>query len=258
MLQIFRKDNSGIWQDMRSQSRALALSMKPPPSSSPGAKAAASGREEDLQPAGGADDSHDGNSLSGGALGLSAGSLENSLFGDSAWGDKLSYSKVRGVLGAMKHFAQTGRATGGRKSRFSLSSGGGSFRGGSFLSGVMRRMSRSDSFGRQSSVNGITSESAGQQGAAPARGVLFCLTCCRKPGRNHGSKLNQILSSYDESAELPAGSLPGAPSAPYYPAASFRSSAADPANGRYRAASDAASVATFNAAASTAGNAHCA
>lgn len=201
MLQIFKKDNSGFWTDIRAQHKALAAT-RPPIA------------EEQLDDSQGAADAALG-------LGLSEGSLENSLFGDRSWGGKLSYSRMRAALDTMAAFGQTPGKGGGR--RFSLSSSGGSFRGSSFRAGSL--------FGRRGSLDSAgNADNSEGSGAAPVplttfRRFFCCLCGPRRGTRNHSSKLNQVLSSMDESAAATAvgpGTRAPSSSTTYYPPASFR------------------------------------
>lgn len=206
MLQIFRKDNTGFWRDVRSKSRAIAAAQPP-----------MTILEEE-----GEDNSQCTNTA--GALGLSEGSMENSLFGDKAWGSKLSYTRMRTVLNNMKQFA----ASSGRKGRFSLTANG-SFRSGvSFLSGSMKQNSLNN-LNEDSSIDGSSS------------GVWCCMCIPRRRGRNHSSRLNSVLSKYDENQHeleqqqqeghfgltpLSSPTKPGG--VPYYPPASIKSNPSRP------------------------------
>jgi hypothetical protein len=227
MLQIFKKDNTGIWKDLRARNQAQLQAAQP------GQRVAAV--EDDFQ------------GLAS-ALGVSEGSLENSLFGDRAWSGKLSYSRLRGALDTMRAFSQNPGKGAGR--RFTLSSAGGSFR-------------KTSLFGRQNSLNDA---SLGDNSDNAMRGVpvvpllrrLLCGCCSQRNVRNHSSKLNTVLSNFDESAVPETAVATAAPSSSgaastYYPPARFRQEAAstgDPGRGR---ADDLGSVASAAAPGSVAG-----
>jgi hypothetical protein len=211
MLQIFRKDNTGLWKDVRAQSKVIAD------------KARASAPVQQSSDGAGDD--------SVGALGLSSGSLENSLFGDKAWSEKLSYRRVRTALSMMQQFAQS-PGKGSFKYRFSLSSGG-SFRGNGIF-GMASASSHSHSAGngmgvRQNSMNSLVNgeDSDGNQGQRPrslASRWLCCACASRHKVRNHSSKLNTVLSGFDDEEKEAQRDLSDKPgrTGSYYPTASLK------------------------------------
>ena len=152
----------------------------------------------------------------------STGSLENSLFGDKAWGNKLSYNRLRNTLNAMQSFA----AAAGSVRRNSMS------KRHSQIFSSFRRLSVGSGTSRQNSFVGTTE--AQNEAAASGRKssllgwLLFSSssqTAARKP--REVSKLNAVLSQYDEKVEeeklTTVHSVSPSPAAsPLYPAASFR------------------------------------
>ncbi len=152
----------------------------------------------------------------------STGSLENSLFGDKAWGNKLSYNRLRNTLNAMQSFAAA--AGGVRRNSMSkrhsqvfssfrrMSIGSGNSRQNSFVGAS--EMPDAAASVQKSSLWGWFSFSSSSQAAA-----------ARKP--REVSKLNAVLSQYDENMEQEkltvAQNIPNpSPAAPpLYPAASF-------------------------------------
>jgi hypothetical protein len=212
MLQIFRKDNTGLWKDVSAQSKVIAE------------KARASAPVPQSSDAAGED--------SVGVLGLSGGSLENSLFGDKAWGEKLSYRRVRTALSTMQQFAQS-PGKGSFKHRFSLSSVG-SFRKSGFFgmaSGSLHHSAGNGVDARQNSTNSLVNgeDSEGNQGQRPkslASRWLCCACASRHRVRNHSSKLNTVLSRFDDNEEeLPVdlSDKPGRTGS-YYPVANLKAS----------------------------------
>lgn len=176
MLQIFRKDNGGLWGELRAKKKAATPTVTSPMEDNSGY----------LQQQAEA----------------SAGSLENSLFGDQAWENKLSYRRMRTVLNTMKQFTAAGSK--GRRGRFSISGSGSA---GVFTS--LRRMSLFSGGGRQNSLNDMSEDNSD----ATKSSLFACFR--RKPKTGNASKLNAVLSKYEEGEDVPAGT------APLYPPASF-------------------------------------
>lgn len=186
MLQIFRKDNGGLWGEMRAKKKAV-LAAAPP-----------------------ATDDNSGGSYLFEPSGASGGSLDDSLWGDKAWSNKLSYNRMRNVLNTMKQLRGAGGKT--RQGRFSIS---GSV--GSNLFTSLRRISLSSAGGRQNSINSISEESS----SAPKSVSIFCCCFSRAKVKSEGtvSKLNAVLGKYDEVADI---EIPvRVNSTPLYPAATF-------------------------------------
>lgn len=179
MLQIFRKDNGGLWGEMRAKKKAVVASAPPVIEDN-------SGSGHLLDPS------------------LSAGSLENSLFGDKAWGSKLSYTRMRNVLNAMRQITAAGGRS--RRGRFSLSGSS-----GPNLFTSLRRLSLSSAGGRQNSLNSISEENSS---TSKKRSLFGCFRR-KPPPSGNVSKLNAVLSKYDETEVAPVCA------APLYSAASF-------------------------------------
>ena len=181
MMQIYRKDNKGFWKDINIKQRAFISEQQ--------------GASQQMDTS---DNSGDG-----------------SMFASGWASDKLSYAHMRNVMDTMKQFSSSGRQSG--RGRFTLMGAG----AGS-LFGSSRRLSLS-SLGKQNSMNSLVdgdNSVSNLSSAPPQRSCLkfiFCCFCCCGPKQKPPmSKLNAVLSQYDESAENVLGTTP------LYPGGSVR------------------------------------
>jgi hypothetical protein len=175
MLQIYRKENSSLWEDMKIKKNALKAAIQVGPPGDVGALVRTSSTRSHLD-----------------ASEHSVGDI--SLFGDAGWGSKMSYSRIRNVLSALRNNGET-RKGDKRKSALSFKS---------IMGSSMRRFSvlsngeaGNKALNRQNSLCSAGDDT--EKVDAPKVSLFTCCITKKAKTRFGPSKLNTVLGKYDDS-----------------------------------------------------------